>query len=283
MEARSTALTFCAYLTVALVLAAVCFIAILRYGLSPHLMPPDFLDATAAGDAKSVQKKIRAAEITLPPTTGIQTDDANVRQIQLLENLVDEKNQRLRQLSEESEKMTRELADLRDRYEEATAIAIEMLGPVPESSGDISAAEPTGTEPNTDPAKLEAELAVAEAVQKKLVADRESLQEELKKANQELSDLQMQMLTDAANNAIRESQLRTAMVSLFGSIGSPAVQPLIGSLNDASPSVRQWAAEALGKIGPDAGDAVPALKVALSDDNENVRKAARSALDLIAR
>ncbi len=286
MEGRSTLLTFGAYLTAALLLATVCSIAVLRYGLSRHMIPPELVTETADGDARPASKKLRAAAITLPSTAGTATADVDARQIQLLENLVEEKNATLRRMQEQLDSKTRALADLRAQYDEATAAAIDMLDQSP-PSGDAVESAPTGPDhapTNTpDPAQLETELAIAEAVQNKLVADMETLQGELDKAKEELSDMQMQMLTDAASNEAQANQLRTTFVTLFGSIGAPAVQPLTDLLNHANPEVRRWAAEALGQIGPDAGDAVAALTETLSDDNESVRKAARAALESIGR
>ncbi|MFQ5795664.1 MAG: HEAT repeat domain-containing protein [Candidatus Bipolaricaulia bacterium] len=55
-------------------------------------------------------------------------------------------------------------------------------------------------------------------------------------------------------------------------IGPAAVPTLIKVLQDKDVDVRQEAAEALGKIGPDARDAVPALVEALRDEDWSVRQ-----------
>ena len=56
---------------------------------------------------------------------------------------------------------------------------------------------------------------------------------------------------------------------------------LIHALQDKSSNVRLPAAEALGNIGQDAKDALPALNHALQDQNEYVRRQAAKALSEI--
>lgn len=62
-------------------------------------------------------------------------------------------------------------------------------------------------------------------------------------------------------------------------IGDPAVQPLINALESGNKYIRYRAARALGYIG-DARASKP-LTAALNDENEDVREAAKSALDVI--
>lgn len=56
---------------------------------------------------------------------------------------------------------------------------------------------------------------------------------------------------------------------------------LADALADGSVNVRLAAAESLGKIGPKAKDALPALQKALNDPEEGVRNAAREAIGKI--
>jgi HEAT repeat protein len=53
---------------------------------------------------------------------------------------------------------------------------------------------------------------------------------------------------------------------------------LIATLGDADPDVRTLAALSLGAIGPPAAEALPALKAAAGDSNENVKKVAEMAI-----
>ncbi len=55
----------------------------------------------------------------------------------------------------------------------------------------------------------------------------------------------------------------------------------IDQLKDGDPAKRQEAAAALGRMGPDGRNAVPALAVALKDDSELVRANAALALSKI--
>lgn len=69
----------------------------------------------------------------------------------------------------------------------------------------------------------------------------------------------------------------------MGPAAREAVPALIETLRDENESavVRQWAAWSLGQIGPDARGAVPALVEALGDASPNVREAAAEALEKI--
>ena len=58
--------------------------------------------------------------------------------------------------------------------------------------------------------------------------------------------------------------------------------PLAEALRDDSEYVRHDAATASAKFGPDAGEAVPALRAALKDRDHNVRRAAETALKKVA-
>lgn len=73
---------------------------------------------------------------------------------------------------------------------------------------------------------------------------------------------------------------RTA-VSLLGYCGAPAVPALLRVLRREDPELHLAAILGLRRIGPAAKDAVPALKSALRDNNEAVRKAAAAALKSI--
>jgi HEAT repeat protein len=57
---------------------------------------------------------------------------------------------------------------------------------------------------------------------------------------------------------------------------------LIDALGDVVWSVRRSAAEALGRIGPGAREAVPALQRTQTDTDEHVQEAAKLALEAIA-
>lgn len=66
-------------------------------------------------------------------------------------------------------------------------------------------------------------------------------------------------------------------------IGSAAVPSLIEALSDQDEDLRWRAATALGEIGPSAKDAVPALIEAKGDSSEWVRTRAAGSLEKIER
>jgi HEAT repeat protein len=61
-----------------------------------------------------------------------------------------------------------------------------------------------------------------------------------------------------------------------------ATQPLTDSLKDSDALVRVLSANALGRLGPLARPALPALREALKDRDENVQQAAADALKVIS-
>jgi hypothetical protein len=62
-----------------------------------------------------------------------------------------------------------------------------------------------------------------------------------------------------------------------------AVPGLILALGDVDDLVRSWSAQAVGDVGPSASAALPALRRALSDPNEDVRRFARISIDKIEK
>jgi HEAT repeat protein len=88
----------------------------------------------------------------------------------------------------------------------------------------------------------------------------------------------VEMLKDA------DEFVRQRAADALGSIGpnaAEAVPALAGALEDPDAVVRSSAAAALGSIGPNAAGAVPALADALKDRNEEVRQRAADALGSI--
>lgn len=54
----------------------------------------------------------------------------------------------------------------------------------------------------------------------------------------------------------------------LGKMGKAAVQPLMRSLTNARKCYRPFVAEALGKIGPDAAEAIPAIRQAMAEEQD---------------
>ena len=64
-------------------------------------------------------------------------------------------------------------------------------------------------------------------------------------------------------------------------IGTDAVPALLSLIEDPSPNVRWYVIDALGRIGRSAAAAVPAIRRALKDDDDQVRSVAAWAIDAI--
>ena len=67
-------------------------------------------------------------------------------------------------------------------------------------------------------------------------------------------------------------------IEAIGTGASQAIPAIADTLADSDSSVRQLAAETLGKFGPAAAKAEPALRRALDDSDADVRRAASDAL-----
>ncbi len=76
----------------------------------------------------------------------------------------------------------------------------------------------------------------------------------------------------------RELSAEQTTVDALSRIGAPSVPALVAVLRDPDPELRQNAARALARIGPDASEAVPELIAALDDKDIGVRKYATRAL-----
>jgi HEAT repeat protein len=70
-------------------------------------------------------------------------------------------------------------------------------------------------------------------------------------------------------------------IDALARIGAPAVPEMINTLRHPDPRMRLRAVEVLGRIGPDASDAVSALVAVLDDEDPQVRKAAIRSLGQI--
>ena len=82
----------------------------------------------------------------------------------------------------------------------------------------------------------------------------------------------------------RRPRVRELAIFALGEVGPSAVQavaPLVERLADRDKSVRRQVAWALGQIGSDASASIPELVRTLSDDDEHVRATAAEALGLI--
>ncbi len=88
------------------------------------------------------------------------------------------------------------------------------------------------------------------------------------------------VLIDQLSDETREVRERAA--EALGKIGEPAkeaIPALLEALGDEAREVRERAAEALGKIGKPAKGAIPVLIEALNDESDRVRESAAEALE----
>ena len=80
----------------------------------------------------------------------------------------------------------------------------------------------------------------------------------------------------------KDMTTRKSAASALGKIGTKeAAAGLVRGLTDREWEIRSAAAWALGAIGRNAAQAVPALVKAMSDENGDVRRAAATALGMI--
>ena len=82
-------------------------------------------------------------------------------------------------------------------------------------------------------------------------------------------------------SVLREFERSARATEAIIAIGSPAAPALTVALSDTNPEIRRWAATVLGRMGPDATAAVDSLRQALRDTDADVAQAARQALDQI--
>lgn len=75
--------------------------------------------------------------------------------------------------------------------------------------------------------------------------------------------------------------VRERAVVALCELGEPAVQPLVGAINDQDFNVRTLAIFCLGRMGPKAKEAVPALVRTLEDRDWIVRRYAAGALGFL--
>ena len=280
MDGRNGLITLAAYLTATLLIALAALVGIFRYSTSAHLAPlPPITNESAPGLAVAHLDRVHKSD-----TKGMTISSVELQRIRVLESMLEEKTQRLRQQSEQLKAKTAEYEDLRARYDETVLLAVDSLeqrfdakaGAETPADAEVAAAK-------TDPAVLEAELTAAGVVHESLVADLASLQEELARAYSNMAQLN-EAKDQETRERLREAQiLEAAAASVLLRVGRESVPALRDALSDASPVIRRWAATVLGGIGPDADDAVPALTESLSDRDPGVREAARSALEAIER
>ena len=77
---------------------------------------------------------------------------------------------------------------------------------------------------------------------------------------------------------LKNEEDRPVALDALRQIKVKSVPLLMETLSSGDASVRLFACEALGRLGPQAKESIPALKKALNDDYDIVRRQARMAL-----
>ena len=134
-----------------------------------------------------------------------------------------------------------------------------------------------------------------EAIKPLLTALAESDSEKLRKAaaaclayvlpESEVGKLEELLETEKSEWVCREisDSVRIIRLEEEGGLGSPLAGLLVKGLTDEDPFARALAAKILGELGRESRGAIPALTKALQDESQEVRKAAKKALDRIRR
>ena len=99
-------------------------VGIFRYSASARLATlPPITNEPAPGLAVA-HRRPRAQDRS---TTGVTTSGVEMQRIRVLESMLEEKTQRLRQQSEQLKAKTTEYEDLRARYDETVLLAVDSL------------------------------------------------------------------------------------------------------------------------------------------------------------
>lgn len=266
-------LTIGAYLVVALVVVLVAFWGLVKYGVTNPTATIQANQPLPTGELGSTRVQIASVD-TGSATTLVGQNEQRLR---VLQNMVSEKSEQLRDLTDRLKAQQADYKSLSDRYEEAVTVAVDLL-----ANAGLDAVNPDYPDADEDLATLQAELQMAQVIQDSLTADVERLQEELARANMELEEAQRQAEEQVADRLRDGMILEAEAANALMAIGVSAVPELRKALDNPNPLIRRWAANILAGIGPDAQEALPALTEALSDSDAGVRAAARAAVDQIA-
>jgi hypothetical protein len=208
---------------------------------------------------------------------------ANYRLRQLQATL--EKTHRLlEQQREEVREKTHESLVLQEELDQTIALVFELMADQAldlETSVNAEALEQrerVKEKLESEMEALKAELFRSEFLEQEQSAQLEELQDELIRADIEITALQLE--AEAQIGALVEDKqvLEAAASQALVQAGAAAVPALTEFLNDTSADVRSWAAFVLGQIGAEAQTAVPQLQERLADPVEDVRLEAQAAL-----
>lgn len=282
MEGRNGLLTLAVYLTVTTLIAVAVFVGILRYGPSQPVTALPVADPLPELAVAQRQTPVEPPAVT-PTATGRGMDQQRLR---LLETMLEEKTHRLQSQTQQLDQRTAELAELQARYDEVVALMLDAFSHGVDPGHDSDASQQAGaSDPDAAPSAeaLAAELAAAREAHQALAEDITVLQDGLVLAQRELADLREMRERERSEHVREQQMLEAAAASVLMRVGAESVPALSDLLDHPLPSVRRWAALMLSSLGPDAYEAVPALRTALSDNDALVRAAVQAALSAIER
>jgi len=213
-----------------------------------------------------------------------QNNSPSESQTQLLQNFRELLRQKDALLQEQSNRIARLTAD---RKRLAEQVAVKAVAEETDTTAELEQAgaewqkrfnsllalDGFGDEQDTDD-QLEADQAAQVEALEGLASQIDALREELATAAEE-------MTTQRTLAELEIELLRSSVRDVAVATGAPVVEGLVTKLDDDTTAVRKWAAEVLGEIGTDAEDAIGPLMSLLNDEDEQVRRAVRDALQKI--
>jgi hypothetical protein len=281
---RTSLLALAVYLTAALLIAVAACVGVMRYGAVARV--------SALQEAPTDPVPELAMTGLHAPAEGLgSAGGSNVldqQRVRLLQSMLAEKTKRLEQQAQRIEQQNQVLVNLEHRFEEAVQASAWLDTAKTRVDPPGGETEPPGegeqeVRPVANPDGVETEWVLTRALHDTLVSDLESLQEELDRVRQQLTELQAAADRMSADQLRDVLALETAAANILLRIGRDSVPALSDALHHSDPIVRRWAATALGSFGSDAADAAGALAEALSDADPSVRRAVVTALDAIER
>lgn len=192
---------------------------------------------------------------------------AELEQIQRLQELLDMRTAILQKRNAQLQRKTAEYEQLREQADQYSRLLDDLL-----SQSQFADTSETGAQMREP---IEARMETSDAVQES-VLEAELAAVEWQLGQSKATVVEMELA------ALREREKSLAATKAIVETGAPAVPALAALLsNERLPELRAWAAGVLGRMGADALDAAEALLIALEDENAEVRRAARVALDQI--
>ena len=183
-----------------------------------------------------------------------------------LQNLLKKKAAELREKSDQVKQLEGQRRELRMELDQTI---VTLLG---YDVGNTENVDPANAAVSTTPA-VEAAPQLTEEMQQlrdrlagmtELETELADLRDQLTEADIELAEMELRMQNQTLE-LISRSTIESAAADALARLGEGGIARLSDLLEDRDAAVRAWAAEALADIGPDAEDAVPTLKNALSD------------------